>query len=107
MPKVFIVSGSAHDFSPAKKFGRLVVLSEGPINRYSVNNIHRQFYSILQHSKEDDYILVCGLSIMNAIASSIMAALHGRINFLLFRQGDYLERNIILKEEGDKNDSKP
>jgi len=99
MPRVYIVSRSAHDFTNAEQFGKLVTLSEGPINRYSVNNIHRQFHSILKHSDPDDYILVCGLGIMNAVAASIMTALHGKVNFLLFKQGEYLPRNLVLKEE--------
>ncbi len=97
MARVYIVSKSAHDFTGAEQFGELITLSEGPVNRYSVNNIHRQFYSILQHSNPEDYILVCGLSIMNAIAASIMAALHGKVNFLLFKQGEYLPRNVVLE----------
>lgn len=96
MTKVYVVSGSAHDFSSAKKYGELVFLSKGPINRYGVNNIHRQFESILKHSNPEDYILICGLSIMNAVASAIFARKHGRLNLLLFKQGNYVERNLVF-----------
>jgi len=99
LPKVYIVSKSAHDFSDAERYGTLIPLSTGPMNRYNVNNIHRQFEDIMSESEEDDYILICGLSIMSSVACGIMAAKHGKLNMLIFRKGRYVERNLILEEE--------
>ena len=96
MRKVYIVSGSNHDFTRARAYGELVFLSEGPMNRYSVNNMYRIFKSKMSDSAPDDYILVCGLAIMNAVAASIMTAKHGRVNYLLYEKGGYLERNIVI-----------
>ena len=96
-PKVYVVSGSSHDFSQAKKFGELVFLSEGPMNRYAVNDMYRQFWARMEGSNEDDYLLVCGLAIMNAVAASILMSKHNKINYLLFKKGGYLERNIVLQ----------
>lgn len=101
MPKVYIVSKSSHDFTDAERYGDLIPLSSGPMNRYNTNNIHRQFSDIMDESTEEDYILICGLSIMSSIACGIMAAKHGRLNILIFRQGRYVERNLILREEED------
>jgi len=98
LPKVYIVSKSAHDFSDAERYGTLIPLSTGPMNRYNVNNIHRQFEDIMSESEEDDYILICGLSIMSSVACGIMAAKHGKLNMLIFRKGRYVERNLILEE---------
>lgn len=107
MPKVFVVSNSAHDFSEAKKFGKLSYLSEGAMNRYHCNNMHRQFIEVLKSSNPDDYILPCGLSIMNSIACATFATLHGRLNLLLFRKGRYVERNIIFNnKEGGSYEKK-
>src|SRR6056297_3898159 len=93
---VFIVSASAHDFSQAEEFGTLVPLSQGPCNRYSVNNIHRMFWPTLKESNPEDYLLVCGLGIMTAVATAIMSDLHGRVNFLLFKKEGYIPRTLIL-----------
>lgn len=98
MPKVYIVSKSAHDFSDAERYGTLIPLSSGPMNRYNTNNIHRQFSDIMSESVADDYVLICGLSIMSSIACGIMAAKHGKLNILIFRQGKYVERNLVLRE---------
>jgi len=99
MPTVFIVNRSAHNYSKATEFGPLDYLSDGPMGRYEVNNIHRVFWEKLQHSQPDDLIVPCGLTIMSCIACAIMASLHGRINVLLYNRGKYMERNIILKED--------
>lgn len=94
--KVFIVNKSAHDFSPAEHFGDLVFLSEGPMNRYATNNMFRQFTDIMEHSRSCDYIVPCSLNVMNSIACAIFAAKHKCLNLLLFKNGEYLERNLIL-----------
>jgi hypothetical protein len=99
MPNVYVVSKSSHDFSQAKRYGRLIFLSEGAMNRYHVNNMVRQFERMLKDSGPDDFILPCGLSVMNSIACAVFAMLHGRLNLLLFKKGVYVERNIVLKNE--------
>lgn len=101
MSKVYIVNRSAHDFSSALKFGEIIFLSEGPMNRYSVNNMHRQFTDRMKDSHEDDYLVPCSLNVMNSVASSILAFKHGKLNLLLFKAGDYIERNIVFERGGD------
>ena len=99
MPNVFIVSNSGHDFSDAKKYGNLMFLSEGAMDRYQVNNMLRQFKESMKISTPNDFILPCGLSVMNSIACATFVTLHGRLNLLLFKKGKYVERNIIFKKE--------
>ena len=106
--KVYIVNrsargGTGHDFSAARFFGEAVFLSEGPMNRYSVNNMVRQFTDIMSESKKEDYIVPCSLNVMNSIASAIFAYKHGRLNLLLFKEGNYLERNVVLGEDREES----
>jgi hypothetical protein len=98
MPKVFVVNKSSHDFSPAKSFGELVFLSEGPMDRYAANNMARQFLPELRKSSPDDLILPCGLSVMNVVAASIFVHLHGRLNILLYKNKAYKEINLVFDE---------
>jgi len=102
-PKVFIVNRSSHNFTTAERFGTLVFMSDGPMNRYEVNNMARQFWSILKDSEPGDYIVTCGLSNMNIIACVIFVLLHEKLNLLLFKSGEYMERNLdfsIVRREG-------
>ena len=96
MSRVYIVNKSAHDFSPAERFGELIFLSEGPMNRYSTNNMHRLFTSIMEGSEGSDHIVPCSLNVMNSIACALFAVKHSRLNLLLFKEGEYLERNIVF-----------
>jgi hypothetical protein len=93
---VYVVNKSAHDFSAAEHFGKLVFLSEGPVNRYATNHMHRIFTESLKDSEPTDYIVPCSLNVMNSIACAIFSHRHGRLNLLLFRQGKYLERTLVL-----------
>ena len=96
MAKVFVVNKSSPDFSPAEEYGELVFLSSGPMNRYSTNNMVREFSEIMKNSSPGDYIVPCSLNVMNAIATAIFAHKHGTLNLLLFKRGEYVERNHIL-----------
>lgn len=94
MAQVFIVNKSGHDFNAAEKYGDIVFLSEGPMNRYAVNHMHRLFTEKMKDSEETDYIVPCSLNVMNSIASSVFTFKHGTLNLLLFRDGMYIERNL-------------
>ena len=93
---VYIVNRSSHDFSAAEEFGEIIFLSEGPMNRYSTNNMHRTFSDVLKDSSKKDYIVPCALNVMNSIACAIFAHKHGGLNLLLYKNGDYIERNHIF-----------
>ena len=94
--RVFIVNKSAHDFSSAKEYGKIIYLSDGPVNRYATNAMFRQFSKTMKYSNEHDYIVLCSLNVMNSIACAIFAYKHGRLNLLLFKNGTYIERNHVL-----------
>ena len=108
MTKVYIINRGGHDHSDAERFGELVFLSQGSINRYAVSQIYRQFVDALRDSHSDDYILITGLSVMSSIACAIFSRLHGRLNLLLYRGGNgkYVERKLVIDEllEGGPND---
>ena len=96
MVKVYIVNRSAHDFSAADKYGKVIFLSEGSMNRYATNSMVRQFDQAMKESEGTDYIVPCSLNVMNSIACAIFSHKHGRLNLLLFKDGSYIERNHIL-----------
>ena len=97
MNTVFIVNKSAHDFHEAEKYGNLVFVTSGRLNRFNVNDMHRQTFDVLQGSKESDYIVPCSLNVLNSIVCATFAVMHKRLNLLLFKQGDYIERNIVFE----------
>lgn len=97
--KVYIINKAAHDFSAAKKYGKLVYLSQKPISRYATNNIFRLFYPILKKSGPEDYVLITSLNTMNIIACVIMALMHHKIKLLIHFSEDnsYIERILSFE----------
>ena len=104
MPKVYVINKSGHDFSEAENFGDLCYLSEGSINRYAIARMYREFCGTLNKSQPSDYLLITGLTVMCSIACSIFARLHGRLNLLIFRNGKYVERKLILDDLLERRD---
>lgn len=95
--RVYVVNKSAHDFSEAEQYGELVFITKGRLNRFNVNDMHRQTIESLEGSSEFDYIVPCSLNVLNSIVCATFAVKHKRLNLLLFKQGDYIERNIVFE----------
>lgn len=98
---VYIVNDSGHDFSAARKYGQLIYMTKGILNKYNLTAMRRTFEAVLKHSAPGDYLLHSGPSVMNALACAMFAHLHGRLNLLLYRadaEGDdhYEARKIVL-----------
>ena len=97
MSKVFVVNKSTHDFSKATQYGELVFMTEGRMNRFGTNDMHRMFKDAMEGSSKDDHILLCSLNVMNAMACAVFARKHGTLNLLLYKDGKYIERNHLLE----------
>jgi len=97
MAKVYVVNKSSHDFSSAEKYGKLVFCTEGRMNRFATNDMVRKFSDAMRNSCKEDYVLLCALSVMNAIACSVFARKHGTLNLLLYKEGEYIERNHLFE----------
>ena len=99
MPKVYIVNKSAHDFSQAEKFGKLIFMSEGRLNRYGTNDMCRKFTDAMRNSREEDFLLPCSLNTANIMAGAIFAMKHKRLNLLLYKPstGEYIERVHVFE----------
>lgn len=94
--KVFIVNKGGHDYTAAEQYGDLVFLSEGSVDKLAVGHMYRLMAEHLDSSSSEDYILLCGLPTMQAVATGMFAFKHKRLNLLLFWSGEYQERIIAL-----------
>ena len=100
MNKVYVINKSVHDFSDALRFGELIYLSEGMIDRYATTRIFREFYARLKDSGPEDHILITGLNTMNIIACCIFALKHKKLNLLIHKTASntYVERILDLTQ---------
>jgi len=95
-PVVYVPNKGAHDYQDAKRYGELIFLTTGVVERYRTNTIYRTIMEGMDDAQEDDYLLISSLSILNSIISGILARKFGKINFLLFRDGKYLLRTVNI-----------
>lgn len=93
---VFVPNRAGHDFSDAWRFGDLVFCTDGLLNRKDIASMQSELSKAMQHSEPDDYILLTSLTSLCTIACSIFARKHGRLNLLLYEDGQYLERTITF-----------
>ena len=94
--KVFIPNKGGHDYSKAAKFGELVFVTEGTQDRFAVSNIYRAFVDAMADSDKMDYFLPSSMNTLNTIGAAVFAKKHGRLNFLLFSEGKYIEREVDI-----------
>lgn len=105
LPSVWVINRSAHDYSGAARWGNIRFMSNGPVNRYATSKIFRMLNESLRSSKNNDYILLTGLTVMACIACSIFALRHKRLNLLIFRPAThtYVERRMNLENLDNEN----
>lgn len=98
--KVFIPNKGGHDYSAALKWGELVFVTEGYIDRWGVNQMLRLWAKTLEESSPDDYILETSLNTLCSVGAACFAFKHRRLNLLIFKSedGDYVERSIQIHE---------
>lgn len=96
--KVYIPNNSGHDFSDAEKYGDLVFITQGMIDRFKINTMFRATVEALNDSKPTDYIMVTGLTQINVIIASVFTQMHGRLNLLIYdvKKERYIPRKIVL-----------
>ena len=96
--KVFIINDGGHDYSQARAFGELVVMTKGQITRFHLNKMSRIFDHFLSTSTADDYILFCGPALMAAVACSVFVAKHKRLNLLIWMPDDETGGTYICRK---------
>jgi hypothetical protein len=96
-PIVWIVAPSDHDFSQAESFGELQQLCSKQYTSPQVNEILAEVRKSAEISSPDDYLLITGPKMMNAIALAVFGFQHGRLNLLVHTSDrGYLLRKIQL-----------
>ena len=96
MKKVFIPNDGGHDYSDAQRFGDVVICTKGAIDKWDISHMYRVMTTALEDAEPDDYLVLNSLSSLCSVASAIMAERFGEVHFLLFRNGKYIERTLIL-----------
>ena len=94
--RVFVLNDGGQDYSAANDFGELIFCTEGTLNKTDIAQLYRLLSPILDESNADDYVLLNGFASLCSVASSIMAALHGEVHFLVYSNGKYQVKDLLL-----------
>lgn len=96
MRRVFILNEGSHDYSGAEAFGELVYCTSGILQKTDINRMFLELDNVLTDSSHDDLIMLSSLTSLCATASAIMAAMHGEVHFLIYHDGKYIEKDLML-----------
>lgn len=96
--KVFVLSDGGHDYSGAEMFGDIVYCTNGPLKKWDVAQLYREMDEALVEAHEDDLIMIGSLTLLCSIATGVMTAAFGKVNYLLFKDGEYVEKTVVFDE---------
>ena len=95
--KVFVVNNGGHDYSSAEQFGEIIFCTESVIRKDDTAQMFRELNETLSWANRDDYLLVSSLTSLCMIAAGIMADKFGEIHLLLYKDGQYVARDILFE----------
>ena len=95
-PTVWIVNEGGHvTYSKAKRFGTLVPLTRRNINPFRPDRLALELATKLKTGQEDDYLLLSGPPIANALALYLWLSTFDTANLLIWStEGDYELRTV-------------
>lgn len=94
MPTVYIPNDNGQDFSPAHRFGNLVVLSQGDVRNKSITAHFDDMCFALKDANQDDKLILVGPGTIIAMCSSILYHRFGVVHYLLYQRGQYHEYTL-------------
>lgn len=97
--KVFVVSNGGHDYSDAARFGEVVFCTDQLIRKDDIAQMYRVLHDALKHAAPGDYLLVGSLTSLCVVAAAILADRFGEIHLLVYENGKYTSRDLILESQ--------
>lgn len=104
--RVYVLNKGRHNYKDATRFGEIVFLSKGIMDKNDFGFTARLGEEMVEDSYPDDYIMVTGLCSHLSILTASFAAKHGCLNLLIHdpKRGTYREKNFDFQDnkEGEK-----
>jgi hypothetical protein len=79
---VWVVNEGGHNYDPARKFGRLMPLTTGNINHFNLDRLMVTLAPRLKSAEQEDYLLISGTPILNALVVAMWLTRFPRANLL-------------------------
>jgi hypothetical protein len=94
--RVYVLNDGGHDYTDAERFGEIVFCTQGVVHKNDINKLFRQLDDTLSESSPKDLLVLTGPASMCAVASAIMVSYHGEVHYLVFHDGKYYEKDLVL-----------
>lgn len=96
IPVVWLVNEGGHDYASLKEYGRVVPLTRGGVNPFAPDRLMIMIAPRLALAKEEDFLAISGLPILNALAMCMWLKKFGKVNLLQFstKQGVYVRLHV-------------
>ena len=96
--KVFIANQGAHDYTDALRYGTLVYVTKGTLGKHALGTMARSWADVIRDSHSEDMIVSSSLTTLCSIGTALFAMKHKRLNLLMFRNGQYILRTLLLEQ---------
>jgi hypothetical protein len=97
MRRVYVLNDGGHDYSDAERFGSIVFCTRGSLARWDISQMFRELKIAMLDASPDDFILVSSLASLVGVASAVMASRFGEVHYLIFKDGQYVQRDLMLE----------
>jgi hypothetical protein len=84
MSRVYVVNAAGHNHHLAKPYGELRPITEGYVSQGSLDRVLYDVIKGIHDSTPEDYLLLSGLMILNALAASAWLSRHGKLKLLVW-----------------------
>ena len=96
--RVFVTYAGGQDFSKLAPYGEIYALTDEAIPANDVGRILSICNRAIKATSPYDYIVLSGSQSMGVIFGGMFAQRHGRLNLLLYKEGEYTPFVIKLNQ---------
>lgn len=96
---MWLANEGGHDYKDAERFGRLMPITTGSINSFNPDRLMVTIAHRLRVAAEDDYLVISGSPILNALTVAMWLVKFRRANILQWSHRDTEYKHLILSAD--------
>ena len=96
VPVVWLTNEGGHDYKDAERYGRLMPITTGSINPFNPDRLMVMVSHRLKVADPEDFLVISGSPILNALALAMWLERFGQCNALLWSHRDKAYKHLNL-----------
>lgn len=97
MPNVWIINKGEHSYESAEAYGDLKEITNGRVNIFQTDNLKAKIATALAEATKEDFLLLSGSIIPNALAIHHMIQANGFVKCLVWMGNQNQYKTVTLK----------